>query len=315
MRIGMVGLGRMGGNMTIRLVRQGHEVVGFDPGPDARRRVVEEGAEEAGSLAELISSLEPPRTVWLMVPAGDVTRRTLDELAGLMSDGDVIIDGGNSNWKASIAHAEELGSKGIAFLDAGTSGGVWGLENGYCLMVGGDAAAYERSEPIFEALAPPGGHAHVGPSGAGHYVKMVHNGIEYGLLAAYGEGFEILHTSPFPVDPKQVAEVWRSGSVVRSWILDLLARALDRDPGLEHIRGYVQDSGEGRWTVQAAMDQDTPAPLTALSLFARFASRQDESYAAKVIAALRQEFGGHAVRSEDAESSEDPVETTKGDEL
>ena len=315
MRIGMVGLGRMGWNMTIRLVRHGHEVVGFDPGPDARRRVVEQGAEEAASLAELVSSLEPPRTVWLMVPAGDVTRRTLDELAGLMSEGDVIIDGGNSNWKESVKHAEDLGSKGIAFLDAGTSGGVWGLENGYCLMVGGDAAAYERAEPIFEALAPPGGHAHVGPSGAGHYVKMVHNGIEYGLLAAYGEGFEILHTSPFPVDLKRVAELWRSGSVVRSWILDLLATALDRDPELEQIRGYVQDSGEGRWTVQAAMDQATPAPLTALSLFARFASRQDESYAAKVVAALRQEFGGHAVRSEDAMRSEDAVDTTKGDEL
>ncbi|HJP65659.1 MAG TPA: decarboxylating 6-phosphogluconate dehydrogenase, partial [Actinomycetota bacterium] len=260
----------------------------------------EAGAEEATSLEDLVGKLEPPRVVWIMVPAGHITDSTLAALAKDMSEGDVIIDGGNSNWKESVASSEQLKTSGISLLDCGTSGGVWGLDNGYCLMVGGDRETFDRVAPIFEALAPEDGYAWVGPSGAGHYVKMVHNGIEYGLLAAYGEGFEILHTSPFDLDLPAIAGIWRYGSVVRSWLLELLVDAFQRDPGLTGLRGFVEDSGEGRWTLQAAVDQDTPAPITALSLFLRFASRQQESYAAKVIAALRQEFGGHAVQSEAA---------------
>ena len=298
MRIGMVGLGRMGGNMTLRLIRKGHEVVAFDPGEEARRRAVEAGAEEADSLEALAAKLEPPRVVWIMVPAGDITDQTLARLGSLLDEGDTVIDGGNSNWKDSIRHAETLGESGIRFLDAGTSGGIWGLENGYCLMVGGDSSAFGDAEPIFAALAPEDGYAHVGSSGAGHFVKMVHNGIEYGLLAAYGEGFEILERSTFQLDLPRIAGIWRYGSVVRSWLLDLLVDAFTKDPELSRVAGYVEDSGEGRWTVQAAIDENVPAPITALSLFSRFASRQDESYAAKVIAALRNEFGGHAVKGE-----------------
>jgi 6-phosphogluconate dehydrogenase len=303
-KLGIVGLGRMGGNMTVRLLRAGHEVVAFDPNADARMRAGQAGAAAALSLEELVGSLEPPRIVWIMVPAGSVTHDTLSALAKLMSEGDVIIDGGNSNWKESIAHAEQLGEGGISFLDCGTSGGVWGLENGYCLMIGGDRSAYDRAEPIFRALAPAGGYAYTGPSGSGHFVKMVHNGIEYGLLAAYGEGFEILKASHFDLDLPEIAAIWRYGSVVRSWLLELLVEAFQADPELETVRGYVEDSGEGRWTVEAAIAQNVPAPITALSLFARFASRQDESFAAKVIAALRREFGGHAVRPEAAGESQ-----------
>lgn len=298
MKVGMVGLGRMGGNMTARLIRFGHQVVGFDPSEEARRNAVAAGADEAISLEELVSTLEPPRTVWIMVPAGRITDDTLSRLAALMSEGDVVIDGGNSNWKDSIRHAEQLKASGIGFLDCGTSGGVWGLANGYCLMVGGEREAFDRVEPIFRALAPKDGYAHVGASGAGHFVKMVHNGIEYGLLAAYGEGFEILQASDFDLDLPTIAGIWRYGSVVRSWLLELLVEAFGRDPGLAGVRGYVEDSGEGRWTVQAAIEETVPAPITALALFSRFASRQDESFAAKVIAALRQEFGGHPIRRE-----------------
>jgi 6-phosphogluconate dehydrogenase len=299
MKIGMVGLGRMGGNMTVRLLRGGHHVVAFDPSPDARARAGQAGADEVPSLEALVEALEPPRTVWIMVPAGAVTDQTLERLGELLSARDTVIDGGNTNWRESQAHAGALASKGIALLDCGTSGGIWGLDNGYCLMVGGDREAFDRVEPVFRTLAPENGYAWVGPSGAGHYVKMVHNGIEYGLLAAYGEGFEILETSPFELDLASIAAIWRYGSVVRSWLLELLAEALRRNPNLEGVRGYVEDSGEGRWTVQAAIDQDVPAPVTTLSLFMRFASRQEESYAAKVIAALRQEFGGHAVLPEE----------------
>jgi len=298
MRLGMVGLGRMGGNMAIRLIRFGHEVVAFDPAPEARARAGGAGAEPAERLEDLVAKLEPPRTVWIMVPAGEVTEQTLDRLLGLMSEGDFIIDGGNSNWKESIRHAEQLKEKGINRLDCGTSGGVWGLANGYCLMVGGDRRAFDRAEPIFKALAPEGGYAYVGRSGAGHFVKMVHNGIEYGLLAAYGEGLEILQASDFELDLPTIAGIWRYGSVIRSWLLELLVAAYEKDPKLATVRGYVEDSGEGRWTVQAAIDENVPAPITALALFARFASRQEESYAAKVIAALRQEFGGHPVKLE-----------------
>jgi 6-phosphogluconate dehydrogenase len=298
MRIGMVGLGRMGGNMTVRLIRGGHEVVGFDPTPEAVERVIGAGAKGASSPEDLVGQLEAPRTVWLMVPSGDITERTIEETARLLSPGDVLIDGGNSNYRDSIRRAEALAARGIRFLDCGTSGGIWGMANGYCLMVGGDLEAFRLVEPVFAALAPEGGYAHVGASGAGHFVKMVHNGIEYGMLAAYGEGFEILHASSFDLDLPTIASIWRYGSVVRSWLLELLYSALKDDPALESVRGYVEDSGEGRWTVLTAMEENVPAPVTALSLFARFASRQEESFAAKTVAALRREFGGHAVRPE-----------------
>jgi 6-phosphogluconate dehydrogenase len=299
MKIGMVGLGRMGGSMTVRLLRNGHEVVAYDPMEDARLAAGEAGAKSAGSLEELVEGLERPRTVWLMVPAGRITEESVSKVASLMSNGDAIVDGGNSNWKQSVRRAEELGKKGIAFLDCGTSGGVYGLDNGYCLMVGGDADAFARVEPIFAALAPEHGYARVGPSGSGHFTKMVHNGIEYGLLAAYAEGFEILKgASEFELDLPTIAGIWRYGSVVRSWLLELLVDAYETDADLAHVSGYVEDSGEGRWTVQTAIEESVPAPITALALFNRFASRQDESYAAKVIAALRHEFGGHAIRSE-----------------
>ena len=298
MKLGMVGLGRMGGNMTVRLVRHGHEMVAFDPAPEAVEQAVVAGAEGATSLADLCAKLPSPKVVWLMVPAGDIIEATVRELGGNLGAGDVVIDGGNSNWRDSVRRAEQLGAGGIRFLDAGTSGGVWGLANGYCLMVGGDAEAIAVAEPAFLALAPAGGYAHVGPSGSGHFTKMVHNGIEYGMLAAYGEGFEIMDRSPFDLDLEAIAGIWRNGSVVRSWLLDLLHDALEKDPELASIRGYVDDSGEGRWTLQAAIDQDVPAPIIAAALFSRFASRQDESFSAKVIAALRNEFGGHAVKPE-----------------
>jgi 6-phosphogluconate dehydrogenase len=298
MRLGMVGLGRMGGNMSVRLLRRGHEVVGYARSEGTRTEARSQGVDCVASLEALVQALEPPRTVWCMVPAGEPTESTVAAVGRLGEAGDLVVDGGNSNYRDSIRRAASLGERGISFVDAGVSGGVWGLEEGYCLMLGGQSQAVDRLRPALAALAPEDGWAHVGPSGAGHFVKMVHNGIEYGLLQAYGEGFEILVRSDFDLDLRQVAEVWRRGSVVRSWILDLLARALERDPNLEGVRGYVEDSGEGRWAVQAAIDEDVPAPVTVLSLMARFASRQDESFAAKVIAALRREFGGHAVRED-----------------
>jgi 6-phosphogluconate dehydrogenase len=300
MRLGMVGLGRMGGNMATRLVRAGHDVVGYSTGEKSRAAAARNGVRTATALAGLIDDLPAPRVVWLMIPSGDPTESTIRDLSDLLGRGDLVVDGGNSNWKDSVRRHEELSSRGIAFLDIGVSGGIWGLDNGYCMMVGGESEAVERLRPALDALAPPDGWAHVGPGGAGHFVKMVHNGIEYGLLQAYGEGFEILERSRFDLDLRAVAEVWRRGSVVRSWLLDLLASALARDPGLDQIRGYIEDSGEGRWTVEAAIDEEVPAPVTALSLFARFTSRQDESFSAKVIAALRREFGGHAVRPDDS---------------
>ncbi len=300
MKIGMVGLGRMGGNMTVRLIRYGHEVVAYDPNGSARDAVATAGAKPAATLEELVDGLEPPRIVWLMIPAGRITDATIEALTTLLSEGDTVIDGGNSNYKDSIRTAEALDRHGLAFLDCGTSGGVWGLANGYCLMVGGKRGAFDRAEPIFKALAPDNGYAYMGRSGAGHFVKMVHNGIEYGLLAAYGEGFEIMKASDFELDLPTIAGIWRYGSVVRSWLLELLVEAYKTDADLSQVRGYVEDSGEGRWTVQAAIDENVPAPITALALFARFASRRDESYAAKVIAALRMEFGGHAIKGEES---------------
>jgi 6-phosphogluconate dehydrogenase len=298
MRLGMVGLGRMGGNMSIRLLRRGHEVVGYARSEESRGRVARHGANAVTSLEELVSMLDRPRAVWLMVPAGDPTEKTVTRLGELLEAGDIIVDGGNSLFRDSLRRAAELSKNGIMFVDAGVSGGIWGLEEGYCLMLGGEQDAVNRLEPVLSALAPEGGWARVGPSGSGHFVKMVHNGIEYGLLQSFGEGFEILNASVYDLDLSQVADLWRRGSVVRSWLLDLLAAALSKDPELARVKGYVEDSGEGRWTVLSAIDENVPAPVTALSLFARFASRQEESFSAKVIAALRREFGGHAVREE-----------------
>jgi 6-phosphogluconate dehydrogenase len=298
MRLGMVGLGRMGGSMAVRLQRAGHEVVGFATDPESRQVSAGRGTRVTDSLAALVAALQPPRIIWLMVPAGDATESTVTALGDLLDPGDLVVDGGNSRHTDSVRRAQTLKERGVTFVDAGVSGGVWGLEEGYCLMVGGPEEAVERIRPALEALAPPDGWAHVGPNGAGHFVKMVHNGIEYGLLQAYGEGFEILGASNYDVDLARVAEVWRRGSVVRSWLLDLLARAFERSPDLSDVAGYVEDSGEGRWTVNAAIDESVPAPATAMALFARFASRQDESFSAKVIAALRREFGGHSVREE-----------------
>jgi len=299
----MIGLGRMGANMTTRLLRGGdggqkHEVVVYDRSADAVKTSVGEGATGAANLKELVGKLKAPRTVWIMVPSGAATESTIDELLTLLEAGDCIIDGGNSNFRDSQARNKKCAPKNVAFIDAGTSGGVWGLENGYCLMVGGDEAAVKRVESIFLTLAPTDGYAYVGPSGAGHFSKMVHNGIEYGMLAAYGEGFEILEKSEFKYDLHQLSELWLHGSVVRSWLLELAERAFREDPELEKIRGYVDDSGEGRWTVQAAIDENVPAPVITMSLLSRFVSRQDESFSAKVIAALRNQFGGHAVKAE-----------------
>lgn len=298
MQLGMIGLGRMGANMTVRLLRGGHRIVAYARHPDAVAKVCAEGARGAASLEELTAKLTAPRTVWTMVPAGKATDDTVARLLELLEPGDTIVDGGNSNYKESMARSAAAKAKHIDFIDAGTSGGVWGLENGYCLMVGGDPAAVARCEPIFLTLAPAGGYAHVGPSGAGHFSKMVHNGIEYGMLAAYGEGFEILEKSPFAYDLHQLSDLWLHGSVVRSWLLELAELALRDDPKLAAIRGYVEDSGEGRWTVQAAIDENVPAPVITLALLSRFVSRQDESFSAKMIAALRNQFGGHAVKLE-----------------
>jgi 6-phosphogluconate dehydrogenase len=296
MELGMIGLGRMGANMSERLVLGGHRVVSYDRSAEAVQRVVDKGAVGAHSLADFIKQLSLPRAVWLMVPSGDPVDQTIEQLLPGLANGDVIIDGGNSNYKDSIRRAEKLKSHRLHFVDAGTSGGVWGLKNGYCMMVGGEKAVVERLEPIFKTLAPPDGYLHVGPSGAGHFVKMIHNGIEYGMLQAYGEGFELLKASPFDLDLGKIAHLWNQGSVVRSWLLELAETAFAKDPRLSSIKGYVEDSGEGRWTVEEAIEKSVPAPVLMLSLFARFASRQEDSFSAKVIAALRNEFGGHAVK-------------------
>ena len=298
MHLGMIGLGRMGGNMTRRLVERGHRVVVHDLDEALTQAAAEQdGVEAAASLEEVIAALPTPRIVWVMVPSGDATEATLRALADGCSEGDILIDGGNSNWRDTARRAKELADRGIRMLDAGTSGGVWGLEVGYCLMVGGEADTFALCEPIFRDLAPQDGYMHVGPSAAGHFVKMVHNGIEYGMLQAYAEGFEIMHASEFPLDLRGVADLWNHGSVVRSWLLELLERAYAQEgDGLDRIRGWVADSGEGRWTVETALDLDVPAPVITLSLLTRFRSRQSESYSAQVIAALRNQFGGHAVR-------------------
>jgi 6-phosphogluconate dehydrogenase len=298
MQLAMIGLGKMGGNMTERLLRNGHKVVAFDRASETVDKYAKLGASPAKDVASAISQLSAPRIAWIMVPAGKPVDDTIGELVKGMSQGDIIIDGGNSNFHETMRRARELEAKGIAFIDSGTSGGIWGLENGYCLMVGGPDTAVKTCEPIFRALAPTDGYAHVGPSGAGHYVKMIHNGIEYGMLQAYAEGYEILHASKdFPkLDLHQIADVWQHGSVVRSWLNELAVRAFAKDPTLAGLKGFVSDSGEGRWTVQEAIDLDVPAPVITLSLLMRFRSRQDDTYSGKVIAALRNEFGGHAVK-------------------
>jgi len=288
MQLGMVGLGRMGAGMTERLEQGGHEVKTYDPNVDST----------AGSLQELASQLDAPRAVWLMIPAGKITEDAFQELLGILEAGDTIVDGGNSNFRDSQRRHADAAKHDVHFADAGVSGGIWGLRVGFCLMVGGEDEPVSRLEPIFRTLAPEDGYAHVGPSGAGHFVKMVHNGIEYGLMQAYGEGFEVMHASEFDLDLHEISGIWRNGSVVRSWLLDLLHSAFEQDGSeLEKIEGYVDDSGEGRWTVFEAINESVPAPAISAALYARFASRQDESFAAKVAAALRNQFGGHAVRA------------------
>jgi 6-phosphogluconate dehydrogenase len=298
MELGMIGLGRMGANMTERLVRGGHRVISYDRSAEAIQRVVDIGGVGAHSLSDFVKQLTPPRIIWMMVPSGAPVDQTIEQLLPNLAAGDILIDGGNSNYKDTIRRAELLKTQGMHFVDAGTSGGVWGLELGYCMMIGGEKAIIDRLEPIFKTLAPPDGHLHVGPNGAGHFVKMIHNGIEYGMLQAYGEGFELLNAAQFELDLGRIAHLWNQGSVVRSWLLELAESALQKDPKLARIKGYVEDSGEGRWTVEEAIEKSVPAPVLALSLFARFASRQQDSFAAKMIAALRNEFGGHAVKKE-----------------
>ncbi|MEA2609209.1 MAG: 6-phosphogluconate dehydrogenase [Chloroflexota bacterium] len=299
MRIGFIGLGRMGANMVRRLIRDGHEVVVYNRTPEKTTEIAGEGAAPSFSIAELVSKLEKPRAVWVMVPAGDATEAQIAELLEHLEPGDTIIDGGNTNFHDDVRRQADLARKQIGYVDAGTSGGVWGLQVGYCLMVGGEDSVVGPLEPIFKSLAPEGGYLHVGGPGAGHYVKMVHNGIEYGLMQAYAEGFEIMHASDYKLDLAGISELWMQGSVVRSWLLELAGRAFKANgPELPHIRGFVEDSGEGRWTIQEAIDHDVPAPVITLSLLTRFRSRQDDSYGAKVLAALRNEFGGHAVKTE-----------------
>jgi len=287
----------MGGNMVERLLEGGHEIVAYARSEDSIRQAESRGAAGVRSLEELAGRLSPPRVVWLMIPAGKPVEDTIARLAGLLSAEDVIVDGGNSRFSDSARHASDLAARGIGFLDSGTSGGVWGLKNGYCLMVGGKAEHFRVVEPALATLAPRDGYAHVGPAGAGHYVKMVHNAIEYSMLQGYGEGFEMLQASGYDLDLQQVARLWTHASVVRSWLLDLLVRALEEDPRLADIRGYVEDSGEGRWTLHEAIERSVPVPALAAALFARFSSRQRESFSAKIIAALRNQFGGHAVKA------------------
>jgi 6-phosphogluconate dehydrogenase len=303
MRIAMVGLGKMGANMTERLIGAGHEVVAYDLSADARKAIAAKGAIVADDLDDLAKKLEPPRAAWVMVPAGEPTDSTIAALGERFGSGDVIVDGGNSNYKEAKTTADALAKKGIGFVDAGTSGGVWGLTEGYCLMVGGTKESVAVVEPAFLSLAPKDGYSHVGPVGAGHFVKMVHNGIEYGLMQAYAEGFEIMGAAKeFDLDLHEIAAIWRYGSVVRSWLLELTERALRPGSGFDEIKGAVTDSGEGRWTVEEAIERAVPAPAISAALYARFASRQEDSFANKLLAALRNQFGGHAVTLESGQA-------------
>lgn len=299
MRIGMIGLGRMGMNMVRRLLKNGHEVVAYNRSADKVDRIANEGAEGAYSVNELVEKLASPRIVWIMLPAGRIVDEHIKTLVSLLAPGDIIIEGGNSRYKDDIRRAAELEQQSIHYLDAGVSGGIWGLEVGYCTMVGGNKAIYNNLIPIFESLAPPGGYLYCGPAGSGHFVKMIHNGIEYGMMQAYGEGFALLEASPYKehFDYKKIAHLWNQGSVIRSWLLELLEDAFGNDPKLKDIIGYVDDSGEGRWTVEQAIESRVAAPVIANSLFARFQSRDDNSFSNRVLAALRREFGGHAVKT------------------
>jgi 6-phosphogluconate dehydrogenase len=305
MQIGFVGLGKMGGNMVHRIRRDSdHEVVAFDFSADAVKAAEGVGASGASSLEDLVSKLSAPRAVWIMVPAGTPTQETIEKLLGLLEKGDTIIDGGNSKYTESVARYAQCAQHDISFIDVGTSGGVWGLEVGYCMMVGGDADAVDRVSPILDVLAPPDGWARMGGPGSGHFVKMVHNGIEYGLMQAYAEGFEVLHKSEYGLDNERIAKLWGQGSVVRSWLLELAARALEADGNdLSNLEGYVEDSGEGRWTLEAAVAHDVPVPVLAASLFTRFTSRGNGDYSARMLAALRNQFGGHAVKAAEASKS------------
>ncbi len=303
MELAIVGLGRMGSNMARRLLRGGHRVVAYNRSPEPIAVLEQEGAIGVYTPEDVVRALTPPRVVWLMLPAGDPTEQMLWHFAGLLQPGDILVDGGNTYWKDSVRRAAALQERGIRFLDIGTSGGIWGLEYGYCLMIGGDESAFRHLEPALVTLAPEDGYRYLGPAGAGHFAKMVHNGIEYGLMQAYAEGFEILERSPYRYDLAELAALWNRGSVIRSWLLELSERAFRRDPSLATIRGYVEDSGEGRWTVLTAIEEDVPAPVITLSLQMRFRSRQEDSFAAKVVAALRREFGGHAVKAAEHESS------------
>jgi 6-phosphogluconate dehydrogenase len=297
MQLGFVGLGRMGLNMVTRLVRGGHTIVAYDRSADAIARAGTAGAQGAASLDALVAALTPPRAVWVMVPSGDPTESTIAALADLMSPGDTIIDGGNTNFHDDVRRGKMLAARQLHYVDAGTSGGIWGLQEGYCLMVGGEAEVCRQLEPIFLTLAPPDGYLRVGDHGAGHYVKMVHNGIEYGLMQAYAEGFELMHESPYKVDLGAVSALWNHGSVVRSWLLELAARALAEDRDLSELEGYVEDSGEGRWTLQEAIERGVPQPVLTAALFTRFRSRQNNPFAERLLAALRNQFGGHAVKT------------------
>jgi 6-phosphogluconate dehydrogenase len=296
MQLGFVGLGRMGGNMVHRLARGGHDVVAFNRSPGPVQEAIKNGATGATSLPDLVSKLNTPRAIWLMLPAGGVTDEYLNQLADLCEPGDLFVDGANSRWKDTMARAERIKARGFEFVDCGTSGGIWGLQEGYSIMAGGSPAAFARVEPAVRTLAPEGGYGLVGPNGAGHFVKMVHNGVEYGMMQAYAEGFQILEKSEYGLDLEQVGRIWQHGSVVRSWLLDLAVSALEKDPTLEKLEGWVSDSGEGRWTIEAAIDEDVAAPVIALSLFSRFMSRDANSFSWRMLAALRNEFGGHAVR-------------------
>jgi 6-phosphogluconate dehydrogenase len=296
MQIAIIGLGKMGGNMVKRLLLGGHEVVAYDRDAAAVERLVKEGAKGATSLADIIAKMTGPRAVWVMVPSGAPTESTITELSNLMSEGDIVIDGGNSNFRDSIRHSEELAKKKLRFLDAGTSGGIWGLENGYCLMVGGDPTAFEHVKPALTTLAPKDGLGYFGKAGAGHFAKMVHNGIEYSMMQAYGEGFELMKATEYGYDLRTVTKVWNRGSVVRSWLLELAEKAFNEDPELAGLKAYVEDSGEGRWTVEEAITHRVATPTIAASLFARFSSRKENAFGLRVVAALRNQFGGHAVK-------------------
>ncbi len=299
MKIGFVGLGKMGGNMVKRLLERGHSVVAFDPGLEAREEAKRGGAEVVLSPRELVGKLEHPRSIWLMVPAGRITGEVIDTLMPLLEQGDILIDGGNSFYRDSVSRAAYLKARGISFMDAGTSGGIWGLKEGFCLMVGGEEDAFRHIEPALKDLAPEHGYARVGPAGAGHFVKMVHNAIEYAMLEAYGEGFELMHArKEFGLDLGKISELWNHGSVIRSWLLELTTNVFRQDPSLESVRGYVEDTGEGRWAIMDAIEESVPVPAITLSLLQRFRSRQDSSFSAKVIAALRGQFGGHEVKRE-----------------